>query len=165
MKKGILYFVFAVSLLCVVGWFYWRVKIANTVLQQARNAIERSDYPTARVFSEKLLKIRPDHPEGILILAESTYKDETLSPEKRQEIAFELLSRIPDASKYASRARLHEASILLFDNLMPVKAEDALRRALDGEGEKLEIYRSLFQLYCCTSRETLAEPIFREMIG
>ena len=148
----------------VAGYFSYRSQQATDLSQRATRALAKEDFSAARVYSEKSLEIRPGDTKVLLVYAEAVFKDGNLDSEKRVQLALDALSRIPDDSDEGLRARMHEASIHFFDQLKPVKAERALRRALAISTDHTESLNSLMQIFCCTSRETLIEPLFESLV-
>ncbi|MEC9093179.1 MAG: hypothetical protein VX438_10765 [Planctomycetota bacterium] len=137
---------------------------ANQLFEKSKAALEEGQYLEARVFSEKSLALKRNHYPALLVFAESIFKDQSVEGAKRVKIALEALEEIPDTVEEGLIARTHEASIYFFDRLEPTRAEKSLKKAIAMFPDHAESYQSLMRIYCCTSRESLVEPLFEQMI-
>lgn len=146
------------------GYLWWNGRRIEANLEQARSSLKEEDYTRARVYAQKVLSARPNHPEALLVNAEAVFKDPTLDPVDRVNDALESLNKIGDVGETGFEARKYEASLYLFNLLKPTVAEQSLVRATHIFEDRLDAYSSLLQIYCCTERGTLAEPIFLKAI-
>ncbi len=143
-------------------WFGLRMR-AQAWHVKAVASLQIEDPLQARVFSENALKIQPNRSQFLLTYAEAVFKDETLDSGQRMRLALDSLGKIDDHAIESYEARIHEASIFFFNQLMPKQAEAALNRAVRIAPHRTSALHSLFQIYCCTARDTFVEPLFIEL--
>lgn len=163
MKK---YLVLAVVLI-LAGIAIWTGRnryYAASFRTQAVDRLKNGDFQGARVFAERSLQYAQRDPETLLVFSEAVYKDPSLPEDKRLRLALDSLSNIRDNAINGYQARVNEASILFFNQKMPVAAELSLQRAARQDPSRHEAWQSLFQIYCCTGRETLTESLFQKML-
>ena len=164
MKKWLV-ILLMLAMVAAGGYYYWRGRQAEQFSERARAALKENDYQTARVFAERALEIRPNDASDLIVYSEAVFNDQTIDGEKRVTLALDALAKISDESSEGLAARTHEASILFFDQLKVVGAELALNRAIKIAPDEIQPLQSLMQIYCCTERATITEPLFKKMIG
>ena len=152
------------GLAIAIGYFFWIRAEAGHYEKLARNAYDESDFMTARVYAEKALAFDSKDSALLLIHAESAFKDQSLDQQDRIRVALASLESIPDKAEEAPSARRYEASIYFFNLLKPCRAEQALQRAAEVSDGDFQTHMSLFQIYCCTGRESLTESLFKKLV-
>ncbi len=150
-----------VALAVVAGWAAWSTtRVSNEeLLQQARQAYARHDFPAAEAACRQLLQRSPASAEGLLIAAR------TAREQSRFDDALAHYQRLEELSTSVSPDILVEIGELLQFHLHQASdAEARYRRALQRNPDEVQAINRLAVLLCTEGRGWEALDLLRRQI-